>query len=160
MKEIMATGSQLQGDNIEASILWQPDIAFGQVISPERGGRVRGVGFSPTPYGNRASSIDDSTPTPTSTTTDQRIKELFAQVEAMREKFTRYDAIEAEVRLMWRMLTQLHPSFPTISMVRSLNYKVCCVSYLLDICMCMFSIKAIYWEAIDFVFSFMDKKAS
>ena len=78
MKEIMATGSQLQGDNIEASILWQPGNAFGQVIGPERGGRVKGVGFSPTPYGNRASSIDDSTPPPTSTATDQRIKELSA----------------------------------------------------------------------------------
>ena len=34
------------------------------------------------------------------------------------------------------------------------------MSYLLDIYMCMFSIKAIYWEAIDFKFSFMDKLTS
>jgi len=78
----------------------------------------------------------------------------------MREKCTCYDAIEAEVRLMRRMLTQLYPSFLTISMVRSLNYKVFFASYLLDICMCMFSIKAIYWETIDFKFSFIDKQAS
>ena len=76
--------------------------------------------------------------TPTSIATDQRVQELSAHVEAVREKCTRYDAIEAKVRLMRRMLTQLCPSFPTMSMVRSLNYSVCCVSYLLDICMCMF----------------------
>ncbi|XP_075650058.1 uncharacterized protein LOC142620587 [Castanea sativa] len=60
--------------------------------------------------------MEDSTPPPTSTATDQRVKELSTQVEAMREKFTCYDAIEAEVRLMRRMLTQMYPSFPTISM--------------------------------------------
>ena len=74
--------------------------------------------------------MDDITPPPTSTTTDQRVKELFAQVEAMKEKCTRYDAIEAKVRLMRRMLSQLYPSFPTMSMVRSLNYKVCCVIFI------------------------------
>nr|POE95836.1 hypothetical protein CFP56_40149 [Quercus suber] len=52
MKELMATRSQLQGDDIEAGILWKPNNAFGQVIGLERGGRVRGVGFGPTPSGN------------------------------------------------------------------------------------------------------------
>ena len=132
MRELMAMGSQLQGDNIEVGILWQPNDAFGQVIGAERGGHVRGVGFGPNPFGNCVSSMDDITPPPTSNTTDQRVKELFAQVEAMKEKCTRYDAIEIEVWLMRRMLTQMYPSFPTISTVRSLNYKVCCVSYLLD----------------------------
>ena len=124
MRELMATGLQLQGDYIEAGILWQPGDAFRQVIGAERGGRVRGVGFDPTLFGNRASSMDDSMPPLTSIATDQRVKELSAQVEAMKEKCTRYDAIEVEVRLMRRMLTQLYPSFPTMSMVRSLNYKV------------------------------------
>ena len=29
MRELMAMGSQLQGDNIEVGILWQPNDAFG-----------------------------------------------------------------------------------------------------------------------------------
>ena len=41
--------------------------------------------------------MDDSMPPLTSTATDQRVKKLSAQVEAMKEKCTRYDAIEAEV---------------------------------------------------------------
>lgn len=127
MKQLMATGSQLQGNDIEAGILWQPDDAFGQVIGAERGGRVRGVGFGPTPSGNRARSMDDSTPPPTSIATDQRVMELSTQVEAMKEKCTRYDALEAEMRLMRRVLTRLCPSFPSLSMVRNLNtkYVVC-----------------------------------
>nr|POE52204.1 putative pre-mrna-splicing factor atp-dependent rna helicase deah2 [Quercus suber] len=108
----MTEGSQLRGNDIEAGILWQPNDAFGQVIGAERGGRVRGLGFGPTPSGNCARSMDDSTPPPTSTATDQRVIELSTQVEAMKEKCTRYDALEAQVQLMQRMLTRLCPSFP------------------------------------------------
>ncbi|KAK9989655.1 hypothetical protein SO802_029894 [Lithocarpus litseifolius] len=116
MKELMTDGSQLRGNDIEAGILWQPNDAFGQVIGAERGGRVRGLGFGPTPSSNRVRSMDDSTPPPTSTATDQRVMELSAQVEAMKEKYTRYDALEAQVQLMQRMLTRLCPSFPSMSM--------------------------------------------
>nr|POE84233.1 hypothetical protein CFP56_57796 [Quercus suber] len=62
--------------------------------------------------------LDDSTPPPTSTAIDQRVIELSTQVEAMKEKCTRYDALEAQVQLMQRMLTRLCPSFPSMSMVR------------------------------------------
>ena len=120
MKQLMTKGSQLWGNNIEAGILWQPDDAFGQVIDAERGGHVRGVGFGPTPSGNRARSMNDSTPPPTSTATNQRVIELSTQVEAMKEKCARYDA---GMRLMQRMLTSLCPSFPSMSMLRSLNTK-------------------------------------
>ena len=67
--------------------------------------------------------MDDSTPPPTSTAIDQRVIELSTQVEAMKEKCTRYDALEAQVQLMQRMLTRLCPSFPSMSMVSSLNKK-------------------------------------
>ena len=123
MKRLMTEGSQLQGNDIEVGILWQPNDAFGQVINAEKGGRVRGVGFSPTPSGNRARSMNDSTPPPTSTATDQSVIKLSTQVEAMKEKCTRYDALEAQVQLMQRMLTRLCPSFPSMSMVSSLNTK-------------------------------------
>ena len=87
-------------------------------------------------------SMDNSTPPPTSTTTDQRVIELSTQVEEMKEKCVRYDVemkekcvcyyaemkekcayYDAEMRLMRRMLTSLYPSFPNLSTVRSLNAK-------------------------------------
>ena len=49
MKHLMTEGSQLRGNDIEAGILWQPDDAFAQVLGAERSGRVKGVGFGPTP---------------------------------------------------------------------------------------------------------------
>ncbi|KAK9988493.1 hypothetical protein SO802_028732 [Lithocarpus litseifolius] len=87
-----------------------PDNAFGQVIGAKRGGRVRGVGFGPTPSSNRARSMDDSTPPPTSIAIDQTVIKLSTQVEAMKEKCARY---EVEMRLMRWMLTSLCPSFPS-----------------------------------------------
>ena len=120
MKKLMTEGSQLQGNDIDAGILWRPDDAFAQVLGAERGGSVRGVGFGPTPFGNRARSMDDSTPHPTSSATDQKVIELTAQVEEMKKKCAHYDA---EMRSMRRMLTSLFPSFPSLSTVRSLNTK-------------------------------------
>ena len=84
--------------------------------------------------------MDDSTPPPTSTAIDQRVTELSTQVEEMKEKCVRYDAemkekcahYDAEMRLMWRMLTSLCPSFPSLSMVRSLNTKY------VHFCSCLF----------------------
>nr|POE65567.1 hypothetical protein CFP56_57446 [Quercus suber] len=113
MKQLMTEGSRLRGNDIEGGILWQPNDTFRQVISAERGGCVRGVGFGPTPSGNRVRSMDDSTPPPTSTATDQRVIELSTQVEEMKEKCDHYDA---EMRLIWRVLTSLCPSFPSMSM--------------------------------------------
>ena len=120
MEELMAIGSQLQGQDIKASILWQPDDAFAQVLGAERDCRVRGVGFGPTPSGNHARSMDDSTPHPTFTATDQKVIELTAQVEKMKEKCAHYDA---EMRSIRTMLTSLFPLFPSLSTVRSLNTK-------------------------------------
>ena len=110
----------MQGNDIDAGILWRPDDAFAQVLSAERGGRVRGVDFGPTPSGNRARSMDDSTPHPTSFATDQKVIELTAQVEEMKEKCAHYDA---EMRSMRSWVTSLFPSFPSLSTVRSLNTK-------------------------------------
>ena len=120
MKKLMTEGSQLRGNDIDASILWWPDDAFAKVLGAERGGRVRGVGFGPTPSGNCVRSMDDSTPHPTSTATNQKVIELTAQVEEMKEKYAHYDA---EMRSMRRMLTSKFPPFPSLSMVRSLNTK-------------------------------------
>ena len=120
MKKLMTEGSQLRGNDIDAGILWRPDDAFAQVLGAERGGRVRGVGFGPTPSGNCVRSMDDSTPHPTSTVTNQKVIELTAQVEEMKEKYAHYDA---EMRSMRRMLTSKFPPFPSLSMVRSLNTK-------------------------------------
>ena len=48
LNEILNKGGSLQGER-HAGILWSTDDAFAQVMGKERCGRVRGVGFGPTP---------------------------------------------------------------------------------------------------------------
>ena len=46
----------------------------------ERGGRVQGVDFGPTPSGTHTRNMEDYTPPSTSTTIDQKVKELTTEV--------------------------------------------------------------------------------
>ena len=80
MRELLASGSQLQGEAGEGGVLWRFDDAFAQVMGVERGGRVQGAGFGPTPSGTHMRNVEDCTPPSTSTAIDQRFKELTAEV--------------------------------------------------------------------------------
>ena len=46
----------------------------------ERGGRVQGVGFGPTPSGTHTRNMEVYTPPSTSTIIDQKVKELTTEV--------------------------------------------------------------------------------
>ena len=56
MKDILYNGGKLKGDRHDG-ILWAHDDAFAQVMGEERSGRVRGVGFGPTPTGRSGSNL-------------------------------------------------------------------------------------------------------
>ena len=74
MKEILDNGGKLEGD-CRDGILWAKDDAFAQVMGKERSGRVRGVGFGPTPTGRSGSNLP-CLPEPSSTETAQRMTAL------------------------------------------------------------------------------------
>ena len=74
MKEILDNGGKLEGDRRDG-ILWANDDAFAQVMGKESSGRVRGVGFGPTPSGRSGSNLPCS-PGPPSTETAQRMTAL------------------------------------------------------------------------------------
>ena len=63
MIEILNKGGSLQGERRE-EILWSKDDAFAQVMGAECCGRVRGVGFGPTPLGRSGSNLPCYTLTP------------------------------------------------------------------------------------------------
>ena len=65
MTKILNKGGSLQGEHREG-ILWSKDNAFAQVMGAERCGRVRGVGFRPTPSGRSGSNLSCYTLTPLS----------------------------------------------------------------------------------------------
>ena len=56
MTEILNNGSSLHGE-CRKGILWSKNDAFTQVMGAERCGRVRGVGFGPTPSGRSRSNL-------------------------------------------------------------------------------------------------------
>ena len=74
MKDILNNGGKLVGDHRDG-ILWAKDDAFAQVMGEERSGRVRGVGFGPTPSGRSGSNLP-CVPGPSSTETVQRMTAL------------------------------------------------------------------------------------
>ena len=74
MNEILNNGGSLQGER-DAGILWSTDDAFAQVMGKERCGRVRGVGFGPTPTGRSGANLPCSTG-PSSSETAHRMTEL------------------------------------------------------------------------------------
>ena len=128
MKEVLALGSQLQGEVDEGGILWWLDDAFAHVMG---GGHVWGVGFGPTPFGTHMRNMEDCMPPPTSTATDQRVKELTTEVVELREKCSCVESLKAEVMMMRKIFSQLNPVF-TISHVKSLN-SICHIFYNLDL---------------------------
>ena len=74
MKEILDNGGKLKGD-LRDGILWAHDDAFAQVMDKESSGRVRGVGFGPTPTGRSGSNLP-CLPGPSSPETAQRMTAL------------------------------------------------------------------------------------
>ena len=52
MKELLVDPkNQLQSSDRSGSIAWSTDDVFAKVMGKERKGRIRGVGFGPTPSG-------------------------------------------------------------------------------------------------------------
>ena len=99
MKELLATGSQLQGKASEGGILWRADDAFAQVMGVERGGHVRGLGFGLTLSGTHSRIMEDYMPPSTSIATDLSVKELTTDIAELKEKCSIVDALKAEVML-------------------------------------------------------------
>ena len=77
----------------------------------ERGDRVRGVVFGPTPSSTYTSYMEDCTPPSTSIVINQRVKELTAEVVELREKCSGVESLKAEVMMMRKMFSQLKPMF-------------------------------------------------
>ena len=74
MNEILNNGGSLQGEH-HVGILWSTDDAITQVMGKERYGRVRGVGFGPSPTGRSGANLPCLT-SPSSSETAHRMTEL------------------------------------------------------------------------------------
>ncbi|KAL0001559.1 hypothetical protein SO802_015340 [Lithocarpus litseifolius] len=86
MTAILNNGCTLHGERRDG-ILWAKDDAFAQVIGAKRSGRVRGVGFGPTPSGRSGSNLPCYTSTPLSSTeTANRMTSLENSHQSLRDE--------------------------------------------------------------------------
>ncbi|KAL0001192.1 hypothetical protein SO802_014973 [Lithocarpus litseifolius] len=96
MTAILNNGCTLHGERRDG-ILWAKDDAFAQVIGAERSGRVRGVGFGPTPSGRSGSNLPCYTSTPLSSTeTAQRMTSLENSHQSLREELAQSEQRHTE----------------------------------------------------------------
>nr|XP_023893446.1 uncharacterized protein LOC112005431 [Quercus suber] len=109
MQELLNAGTQLIGESSHGGgVLWAPDDAFAQVMGQERNGRVRGVGFGPTPSGRKAKDVLPGSTTPRqSYASDQRVVELVDQIATLTQaRVEDANKIEALARLVTLERTQ------------------------------------------------------
>ncbi|KAL0011155.1 hypothetical protein SO802_006263 [Lithocarpus litseifolius] len=109
MQELLNAGTQLIGESSHGGgVLWAPDDAYAQVMEKERHGRVRGVGFGPTPSSRKAKDVLlDSTTPRQSYASDQRVVELEDQIATLTQaRAEDANKIEALVRLVTLERTQ------------------------------------------------------
>ncbi|XP_075650658.1 uncharacterized protein LOC142621223 [Castanea sativa] len=90
MTEILNRGSSLQGSRHEG-ILWSKDDTFAQVMGAERSGRVRGVGFRPTPSGRNGSNRSCYTLPPSSIETAHRMTELETSHQTLKDQLAQVE---------------------------------------------------------------------
>ena len=86
MTKILNKEGSLQGE-LRKGILWSKNDAFAQVMGAKRCGRVRGVGFGPTPSGRSGSNLSCYTLTPPlSSETTHRMTELENSHQTLRDQ--------------------------------------------------------------------------
>ncbi|KAL0003880.1 hypothetical protein SO802_011441 [Lithocarpus litseifolius] len=82
-------GRSLRGEHGEG-ILWSKNDVFAQVMGAERCGRLRGVGFGPTPSGRSGSNLSCYTLTSSSSSeTTHRITELETSLASVMDQLSR-----------------------------------------------------------------------
>ena len=84
MKELLVESlNQLQSDDTSGSIAWALDDVFAKVMGKERKGRIRGVGFGPSPSGRRSKSALTVLQIQSSQSRDNKVAQLKASLAKM-----------------------------------------------------------------------------
>ncbi|KAL0010794.1 hypothetical protein SO802_005902 [Lithocarpus litseifolius] len=95
MKELLVEPSnQLQSSNISGSIAWSIDDVFAKVMGKEDRGRIRGVGFGPSPSGRSSKSALTNIEIHSSQARDNEVAQLKASLATMEEKLASFDEMK------------------------------------------------------------------
>ena len=95
MKELLAEPSnQLQSSDISGSIAWAPDDVFAKVMGKECKGRIRRVGFGPSPSGRSSKSALSDLQIRSSPARDDEVAQLKASLANMQEKLSSFEEMK------------------------------------------------------------------
>ncbi|XP_065623494.1 uncharacterized protein LOC112018425 [Quercus suber] len=115
------SSNQLQSSDMSGSIAWSTNDVFAQVMGKERKGRIRGVGFGPSPSGQSSKSARTDIEIQSSQARDNEVAQLKASLATMEDKLASFDEMkerlsqfeDMEQRMeerMARMLQQMQQS--------------------------------------------------
>ncbi|KAK9985416.1 hypothetical protein SO802_030367 [Lithocarpus litseifolius] len=98
MKELMADpANHLQSSDTTGSIAWAPDDVFAKVMGKERKGRIRGVGFGPSPSGRSSNNALTDIDTHSRQARDNEVAQLKATLATMEEKLADFDEMKEKL---------------------------------------------------------------
>ena len=125
MKELLVDPkNQLQSSDTSGSIAWSTDDVFAKVMGKERKGRIRGVGFGPSPSGRSSKSALTDIEVHSSQARDNEVAQLKASLATMEEKLVGYDKMKEKVsqfekmeQRMARMFQQMQQFSPQCNQV-------------------------------------------
>ena len=98
MRELLADPeNQLQSSDTSGSIAWSRDDVFAKVMGKEHKGRIRGVGFGPTPSGQSSKTALTDSEIRLSQARDNEVAQLKASLATMEEKLAGFDEMKEKV---------------------------------------------------------------
>ncbi|KAK9984276.1 hypothetical protein SO802_033801 [Lithocarpus litseifolius] len=104
INELLSESSnRVQSSDLTGSIAWAPDDVYAQVFGNERNGRVRGVGFGPTPSMHPAKSTPAIAQV-RSQERDAEVTQLKNQVASLTEKMSRYENMEERMTQLMQLV--------------------------------------------------------
>ncbi|KAL0007164.1 hypothetical protein SO802_008666 [Lithocarpus litseifolius] len=98
MKELLVNPSnQLQSSDTTGSIARAPDDVFAKVMGKEHKGRIRGVGFGPSPGGRSSKSALTEIETHSSQARDNEVAQLKTTLATMEDKLAGFDEMKEKL---------------------------------------------------------------
>ena len=95
MKELLNDSSNhLQSSDISGSIAWSTNDVFAKVMGKEHKGRIRGVGFGPSPSGRSSKSVLTNVEIHSSQARDNEVAQLKASLATMEDKLAGFDEMK------------------------------------------------------------------
>ncbi|KAK9991523.1 hypothetical protein SO802_026508 [Lithocarpus litseifolius] len=98
MKELLADpANHLQSSDTTGSIAWALDDVFAKLMGKERKGRIRGVGFGPSPSGRSSKSALTDIETHSRQARDDEVAQLKATLATMEDKLAGFDEMKEKL---------------------------------------------------------------